>query len=156
MKILYFVIPITLLGIILLYLPQDSDTNPGNNYVSPTPSAVTDSTPILVDFTAGFEIYTLGAKRVFTDKKYHNQSTDVYISSFEPSTIYVKKDGIKWSDFFATLPMKLTKDCLTTGTGQVFCTNETRKLRFYVNGIEDPDALDSEIRDGDNLKVEFI
>jgi hypothetical protein len=51
--------------------------------------------------------------------------------------------------------MKLTKDCLTTGTGQVFCTGESGTLKFFINGAGDPNALEKEINEGDLLKVIF-
>jgi hypothetical protein len=41
------------------------------------------------------------------------------------ATVHVRKAGVIWSDFFKTLPMELTKDCLITGTKQTFCIGET-------------------------------
>lgn len=105
--------------------------------------------------SANFEIYTFTTKRIFTDAKYHNQSENVYIEALDPSKIIVRSPNITWSDFFATLPMKLTKDCLTTGTGQVFCTGEPGTLKFFINGAGDPNALEKEINEGDLLKVIF-
>lgn len=105
-------------------------------------------------FTAKFEIYTLGTKRVFTSLMYHNLSSDVYISEPDPSIIHVKESGVTWDDFFKTLPFSLTKECLVTGDKQTFCTNKNQILKFILNGIEDPDALDKEIKEGDILRVE--
>lgn len=67
----------------------------------------------------------------------------------------LKKKGATWSNFFQTLPMKLTKDCLTTGTAQTFCTGEGGTLQFYLNGQKNTNALDEEIRDGNKLLVTF-
>lgn len=108
-----------------------------------------------VDFTASFEIYTNGTKRIFTQAMYHNQSADVYITSVNPSTIYVKKRGITWDDFFKTLPFSVTSDCLITGTKQTFCSTNTQKLLFYINEIETADALDRQIKEGDLLKIVY-
>lgn len=108
-----------------------------------------------VDFTASFEIYTNGTKRVFTDSKYHNLSPDVYIERGDPNIVYVKKTGTTWDDFFKTLPMELTKNCLTTGTGQVFCSGEAGGLKFLLNDEETPNALDLEITDDSFLQVRF-
>jgi hypothetical protein len=122
---------------------------------SKLPVTIVTPSPEPTSFTASFEIYTNGTKRIFTDTKYHNLSTNVYISSPNPGTVYVKGGKVTWTDFFSTLPMKLAKDCLTTGTGQVFCTNETKSLKFFINGSEDPDALDREINSNDNLIVKY-
>lgn len=104
---------------------------------------------------ASFAIFTNGTLRIFTDNKYHNLSTDVYLESSNPDIVQVKAENITWNDFFATLPMKLTKDCLTTGTGQQFCTDKSQTLRFYLNNQQDPDALSRQINQGDKLLVTF-
>lgn len=51
--------------------------------------------------------------------------------------------------------MKLEKDCIITGTKQTFCTNSAQKLRFYINEVEDPNALDKVIKPNDHLRVEY-
>lgn len=108
--------------------------------------------------TANFEIYTNGTKRVFTDARYHHQSEDVYIDSSNTNVVIVNPYAEKqptWGDFFDTLPMTLTNDCLITGTGQEFCTNETHQLSFVLDGENTPDALDSLINRGAFLRVEY-
>ena len=136
-------------GVIFVTKKQPETTTPAQ----PTPTPTT--TLKYTNITATFEIYTLGTKRIFSDSKYHNKSDYVYITSESPNTIYIKRPEIKWADFFATLPMKLTNECLTTGTGQVFCDGEKGSLIFEINGREDKNALDSIIKNGDNLKVTF-
>lgn len=111
-------------------------------------------TPENIDHTAGFAIFTNGTFRIFTDPKYHQQSKEIFITAVNPNIVYVKKDAT-WDDFFQTLPMKLTRDCLTTGTGQTFCSEGNNKLRFYINGTENKDALTQKIRSGDKLLVSY-
>lgn len=125
------------------------------NAAQPSPQLSSSSTPISTDFTARFEIYTNGAKRIFTEDKYHRQSADIYIENPDPLVIHVKKSELTWSDFFSTLPFSLQKECLVTGTKQTFCNTETKKLHFYVNGQEDPDALYKVISPNDVLRVEY-
>lgn len=154
MKKIWLIIPLVVaIAIAASLLTRVPGTNPKSEIT--TTSEVLSPTPQIVDITAGFEIYTLGTKRIFTSSKYHNLSTDVYISASDPSQVHVKKAGITWADFFKTLPMKLTKDCLTTGTGQTFCTNNSQKLKFFINNSEDPGALDKEIKEADKLKVVY-
>ncbi|HRN96423.1 MAG TPA: hypothetical protein PLD54_03180, partial [Candidatus Levybacteria bacterium] len=74
--------------------------------------------------------------------------------------IHVKKEGILWNDFFSTLPMGLSATCLTTGTGQTFCSGNTTasnsgKLQFILNGTENAVALDQIIQPGDKLLITF-
>jgi hypothetical protein len=108
-----------------------------------------------VSIKASFAIFTNGTFRVFTASMYHNQSNDVFIESSNPNIVRVEKMGLTWNDFFKTLPMKLTRDCLTTGTGQAFCTNSNQVLRFYLNGERDQNALDRIINAADQLLVSY-
>src|SRR3989338_991461 len=119
---------------------------------TPTPQAAEE---VEVDTKASFAIFTNGTLRIFTDSRYHNLSPDVYIESPNPNIVHVKKAGITCDDFFKTLPMKLEDDCLTTGTGQTFCTNETRALKFYINGQLDAATLNRVINSGDKLLVSY-
>ncbi len=124
------------------------------NKPDPTPTPTSILTPNIVDIKASFGIITGNITRNFSSPKYHNLSMDVFITKDDPSIIYVKKDGIRWSDFFETLPMKLTKDCLVTGDGESLC-NTKGNLKFYLNDVETPGLLDMEIEEGDRAKIEF-
>lgn len=108
-----------------------------------------------VDKKASFVIFTNNTLRNFSDSKYHNLSTDVYIESAMPNIIKVKREGITYSDFFKTLPMKITSQCLITGTGQTFCTSDTETLKFYLNGHLNPNLLDQQIQDEDRVLISF-
>ncbi len=107
-----------------------------------------------VDYRASFSIYTNGTLRSFSSPQYHNLSDEVYITPERPSVIIVKKRST-WGDFFETLPMELTKDCLETGDGERFCAEGDNSLKFYLNGTRNDDLLYEEIKDGDRALVTF-
>lgn len=149
--VLLTIVVVVLIGIYLL-------STQSSKYVTKTISS--DSSAITnissgVDYSASFAIFTNGTFRIFTAAMYHNLSKDAYIQVDNPNIVYVKKRGITWSDFFNTLPFKLTKDCLITGTKQTFCTNINERLRFYINGKEDANALNYQIEIGDQLLVTY-
>lgn len=106
-------------------------------------------------YTASFAIFTNGTFRIFSASMYHNLSSEVFIEAKNPNIVNVTKKGITWNDFFSTLPMKLTKQCLTTGTGQTFCTNNQGELKFYINARKDDEALNKIIQPGDKLLVSY-
>ncbi len=108
-----------------------------------------------VNVKASFAIFTHGTFRVFTAAMYHNLSKDVYIEAATPNIIKVKKEGITWNDFFSTLPFKLTNDCLTTGTKEIFCSNNVYALKFYLNGERKSQILDQVIQEGDTLLITY-
>lgn len=126
----------------------------------PSPSSQPKDSQIPVsqntDIQAYFTIVTGSITRSFKAEKYHNLSPDVYIENPDPNVVYVKKTGIKWSDFFHTLPMKLTKDCLTTGDGETYCDGKDGNLKFYLNDVETPNLLDMEIKEGARALIKFI
>lgn len=152
MKIIGVVIGIVLLLAAIFFVYGSRITENQEKRLLATP---TQSVQQSVEKAATFAIFTNQTVRIFTDPKYHNQSEDVFIQAENPQTVHVKKQGTTWGDFFNTLPMKLEKECLTTGTGQVFCTGSSGALSFYINGKKDADALDREINDGDKLLVSF-
>lgn len=122
----------------------------------PSPTAQTQTNqPEEVNIQATFQIVTGNITRNFSNPKYHLQSPDVFIQKEDPAIVHVKKTGITWSEFFSTLPMKLTKDCLTTGDGETICSDKNRTLKFYLNGNEEPDLLDKEIKNGDKILIKY-
>lgn len=152
MKVVIFVFAaatILLIGFLLLNNSQTQTTIQN----TPTPSPIFSDKK--VDAKASFTIITGSITRSFKAEKYHNLSPDVYIEASDPTVIYVKKAGTRWADFFKTLPMKLTKACLTTGDGETFCDGKDGSLKFYLNDLEDKDLLDKEIKEGDKALIKF-
>ena len=155
------IVALLILGVTLGFKREARVINPASStlptpiILDSTPSPTLSPTPTPTEFEASFEIYTNGTKRIFTDPKYHYQSSEVYLTPENPSIIYLKKIGVTWDDFFKTLPFSVTSDCLVTGTKQTFCSTSTQKLRFIINGVELPNALNMEIKAGDVLKVVY-
>lgn len=123
--------------------------------VSKTPTISPNSLEDKVSFTASFTIITDNITRSFLAEKYHNKSPDVYIENPDPTIVNVKKAGITWDDFFKTLPMKLTKDCLITGDGETLCDGKNGSLKFFLNDIEDKNLLDREIKQNHQILIKF-
>ncbi len=154
MKYILIAIPILLVGIFVYFQLKEQDL-PIDNPQPTITNGTNTSQDAPVDFTATFDITTNGTVRTFTNPDYHNQSESVYIEATNTNTLIVKSANTTWDDFFRTLPFSLSKDCLTTGTGQTFCTNENQTLKFFINGVENPDALDEIINPNDRLEVIF-
>ena len=143
---------ILLSGFILLSKSQ----TPKTLIQTPTPTQQEEKVNPPVGGKASFTITTGNITRSFTAEKYHNQSPHVYLEKADPTIVNVTKADITWDDFFKTLPMKLTKDCLTTGDGETLCNEKDGALKFYLNNIETPDLLDKRIRDGDKALINFL
>ncbi len=152
-KSIYLVMIITLaiLGGVVIFGGMDQKVNPVSTSTSPSSIPNVEK----VNISASFKIVTGNITRSFVASKYHHQSPDVYIEASDPSVAHVTKSGIIWADFFNSLPMKLTKDCLTTGDGETLCDGQGGSLKFYLNDIEDKNLLDKEIKEGDKILVTF-
>ncbi len=146
MKKIIFIFIIITIAVLFIIL---SNSQAPKTSQSPSPSLQNQEANIKASFT----IVTGNITRSFSAEKYHNQSSDVYIENPDPTIVHVTKIGITWDDFFKTLPMKLTKDCLTTGDGEIFCNGKNGTLKFYLNDIETPDLLDRKIKDGDKALI---
>jgi hypothetical protein len=156
-------VAVSLIALGAILINQNRQQSPKSfqtsNKISPTfaitAKAVTAPDVLRTEAKASFAIFTHGTFRVFTAAMYHNLSPDVFIEDSNPNIIHVKKLGLTWDDFFRTLPFKLTKDCLTTGTGQAFCSNSSGSLKFYLNSTQKPDALSQPINHGDQLLITY-
>lgn len=142
-------------AILLIKLPSLNQSSKETEIsVSKSPSPTLEI-PKNVDYQARFTIYTNGVKRIFTNPMYHNLSPEVYIEALDPSIVHVKKEGITWMDFFITLPMKLDKNCLVTGTKETFCATPNATLKFYLNGTKTDNLLTSPIKDEDVILISY-
>lgn len=158
MKNMLFILLLLALGVGIGYLIFNPTPTPVKelNFAKPTPTpyvVVMEQTP--QDIAASFGIFTNGTFRTFTHPMYHNLEPEVFIEPTHPNIVHVKQNGLTWDYFFKSLPFLLNKDCLTTGTGQSFCTDEVDTLKFYINGVEEPNALDKVINHGDVLLVTY-
>lgn len=150
-KIIIGAVILVVIGAGVFLLKPDTATAPAELPESQT----AETEPQNINITASFTIITDGVTRSFVNAKYHNQSGDVFITADDPTQVHVVKTGIKWSDFFATLPMKVSKDCLITGDGEALCNGEQGTLKFYLNDTEDEGLLDREIKQGNKILIQF-
>lgn len=153
--IIIVTIGIVLTPIIYLIIGSKMKTSPAPKTTQKEIPSVTRTQQAPVSYKAGFAIFTNGTFRVFTAAMYHNLSNDVYIQADNPNIVHIKNSGTTWNDFFKTLPFELTKECLTTGTKETFCTNKNATLQFYLDGKQDQNALDKQISAGDQLLVSY-
>lgn len=143
------IIALSILTYILLNQPQTVSTPTSQTPISSP--AVEEK----VNITANFTIMTNNITRSFKAEKYHNLSPIAYIEASDPTIVHVNKIGITWDDFFKTLPMKLTKQCLITGDKETLCDGEAGTLKFYLNDIETSDLLEKSIHEGDKVLIKF-
>lgn len=124
------------------------------------PSSTSEPTASVAPITgtvarASFLIYTNGFQRTFDEPMYWNRSDAAFITETNPAIIIIKKPYTTWTTFFGSLPFKLSKECLFTGTQQTFCNSDHKELTFYLNGEKVTDLFERTIHDGDKLLVSY-
>ena len=109
---------------------------------------------------ADFRLY-LGDERVrFTEEKYQSdieriRHTSLHFHDGNDEVIHRHADNVTLSDFFASIGMKLTNDCLIMDTGIEHCTNDTDTVLLIVNGVQVIDNAKYVIQEADRILLYF-
>ncbi len=92
-----------------------------------------------------FLFYALEERIRFTDDRYQSTAKQVLLKDMHfhdnnDEVIHRHANGLTLGDFFTSLGVTVTNDCLTLDTGRAYCTDETNSFLVYVNGekIENP------------------
>lgn len=86
-----------------------------------------------------------------------NEDKHPYLHLHDGNGAIVHKHSLGYTlaDFFASLGITLTDECLTLDTGEAFCENEAESLRFVVNGEARDDIAGYEFTDLDRMLISF-
>ena len=85
-----------------------------------------------------FRMYIGDTRIRFTDPKYqsttgHAHHASLHFHDGNDEVIHRHADNVTFAEFFDSLGMKVTNDCLTLDTGTSYCTNATGTLMLLVN-----------------------
>ena len=112
-----------------------------------------------VHWHADFALYIRGERFDFSDERFFS-TTDEELSEnvhlHEPFlVVHVHREGTTWREFFHSLGLELTDQCLTTPEGDTYCTSETERLSFIVNGVRVDGLAFQDITDIDRALISF-
>lgn len=88
---------------------------------------------------ADFKVYVEGRALDFSLPKYQVRSQLVHVENGDGDVLHTHAAGVTLGDFFKTLGTKFEKGCFVLDTGERFCNQDGKKLRFYVNGQPNED-----------------
>lgn len=96
--------------------------------------------PEEVHVHSDFIVFIDGATYDFTEDKYQTTSAQqkhahVHLHDNVGHIIHRHDHGVTLGDFFSSLDFTLTDECITTDTGETFCTDDANELVLYVDGI---------------------
>ena len=85
-----------------------------------------------------FLVYLDGKVYDFTADQYQTSAEqtlhqDIHLHDNEDEVIHRHNVGITLGEFFTSLGVQLSKDCIQTSTDKQFCSDDTNKLLLYIN-----------------------
>ena len=79
----------------------------------------------------------------------------VHLHDQNGGVVHVHRAGITWHNFFETLEMTFEKGTFTDDTGKKYENNDQNSFRYFVNGKEETDITNREIRDLDSVLITY-
>lgn len=103
---------------------------------------------------ADFKVYINGEEiKVYQEKNLEkNKFTHMHPGQDEEDVIHVHATGITLKQFFGTLNIHLSRNCIKLEEKE-FCTDNSKSLRYYVNGKVNVDAPNYVIEDLDKILI---
>ncbi len=103
-----------------------------------------------------FLFYADGERVRFTDERYQSHSgqvlhPDMHFHDKSDLVIHRHAEGITLGDFFDSLSISITNDCLKLDTGTTFCTDANSQFVVFVNGEPIQDPANYSNREGDRI-----
>lgn len=104
---------------------------------------------------ANMVMYINGNSVDLEQDKYMMKSEAVHLENKSGLTVHTHATGITIPYFLSTLGMEMTKNCLALDTGERFCNDSDKKLSMMVNGTEISAFSSYEIKQGDQILVNY-
>ena len=86
---------------------------------------------------------------------YQLRDKSVHVEDGIGEKVHIHKDGVTIGYFFETLGIEFNKTCIIIPIEGSYCKISDKKLSFYVNGIENDEFENYEIRNLDKILVSY-
>jgi len=83
------------------------------------------------------------------------QSDLIHLHDMNGSVIHKHAKGATMKLFFGTIGMSFSSECFVLDDGTEYCNEGDRILRMYVNGEENPDLENYELKDLDRILITY-
>jgi len=104
-----------------------------------------------------FKVYIEGKTIDFSQGKYQKPHINqhVHLEGGDGDLIHKHATGVTMGFFFKSLGMTFDKNCLATDTGDKYCNDGGKTLKFYANGITNDQLGNYDLKDGDKILVSY-
>ncbi len=104
---------------------------------------------------ADFKVYINDKAIDFSVMMYQLRDKAVHIEDGIGEAIHVHKRGITTGDFLETLGIRFNKTCIIIPIEGYYCSKDNKKLRFYVNSVENNEFGNYEIKNLDRILISY-
>ena len=108
-----------------------------------------------VHIHADFKVYIDDREIDFSIPMYQLKAKTVHVENRIGDVMHVHKAGITIGDFFETLDIQLYNNCIIIPVEGSYCNTDDKKISFYVNGVENDEFGDYEIKDLDMILISY-
>ena len=117
---------------------------------------------------ADWKIYVNGKTLGFSDKSHMERmrnnmpvSSFIHVDSGAPApektgdVIHMHASGVPLWIFFTSIGLDFNKNCITQNNNQQFCNQDSKRLKFYVNGKENNEFEKYVFNDMDKILISY-
>jgi len=104
---------------------------------------------------ADFKVYIDDKQIDFSVLMYQLRDRFVHVEHGIGDTVHIHKRGVTIGDFFETLGITFNRTCIIIQIEGSYCNTAGKNVSFYVNGIENSEFEDYEIKDLDKILVSY-
>ena len=101
---------------------------------------------------AVFEVMLNGQVIDFGQKKYQVQSQYIHVEGGDGTTLHRHSSKVPVGEFFKSVNMDITDNCFVLDSAEQFC-NDSKQLRFFVNGTGRASINDYILQDNDRILI---
>lgn len=104
-----------------------------------------------------FKVYINGNVIDFSQGKYQKPhlNAKVHLEGGNGDLIHKHATGVTMGFFLKSVSISFDKNCLTIDTGENYCNDGDRTLKFYVNGKPNSEWENYDLQDGDKILVSY-
>ncbi|MDO8537907.1 MAG: hypothetical protein Q7S21_03400 [archaeon] len=95
------------------------------------------------------------AKPEFMTDESQKLSGKTHLHDLNGKIVHVHASNVILGMFFESIGMKFDSTCIKLSNGSQFCSKQGKSLKFFVNGIENSDFGNYEIKDLDQIVISY-
>lgn len=109
---------------------------------------------------ADIVVYLNGVKMDLSQEKYQSTETkslhpDTHLHDGNGEVLHKHRTLITLGDFFSSVGIQFSNNCFILDTKEQYCNNDTKTLKFVVNGSENNEFEKYELKDEDKILISY-